>query len=56
MRVEVLAPLAGVLSVSVVEGYRGLVFEHLGERQTIPVIQPDTQGLEYDITMAIKRL
>ena len=43
-------------AVSVVEGYRGLVFEYLGERQTIPVIQPDTQGLEYEITMAIKRL
>jgi ABC-type uncharacterized transport system involved in gliding motility auxiliary subunit len=43
-------------AVSVVEGYRGVVFEYLGERQTIPVIQPDTQGLEYEITMAIKRL
>lgn len=43
-------------SVSVVEGYRGIVFEYLGERQTIPVVQPDTQGLEYDITVAIKRL
>ena len=43
-------------AVSVVEGYRGLVFEYLGERQTIPVIQPNTQGLEYEITMAIKRL
>lgn len=43
-------------AVSVVEGYRGIVFEYLGERQVIPVIQPDTQGLEYEITMAIKRL
>ena len=43
-------------AMSVVEGYRGLVFEYLGERQAIPVIQPNTQGLEYDITMAIKRL
>lgn len=43
-------------AVSVVEGYRGIVFEYLGERQTIPVVQPDTQGLEYEITMAIKRL
>jgi ABC-type uncharacterized transport system involved in gliding motility auxiliary subunit len=43
-------------AVSVVEGYRGVVFEYLGERQTIPVVQPDTQGLEYEITMAIKRL
>jgi len=43
-------------AASVVEGYRGIVFEYLGERQTIPVIQPNTQGLEYDITMAIKRL
>jgi ABC-type uncharacterized transport system involved in gliding motility auxiliary subunit len=43
-------------AVSVVEGYRGLVFEYLGNHQTIPVIQPDTQGLEYSITMAIKEL
>ncbi len=43
-------------AVSVVEGYRGIVFEYLGERQVIPVVQPDTQGLEYEITMAIKRL
>jgi ABC-type uncharacterized transport system involved in gliding motility auxiliary subunit len=43
-------------AVSVVEGYRGLVFEYLGNRQVIPVIQPDTRGLEYSITMAIKQL
>jgi len=28
-------------SVSVVEGYRGIVFEYLGNRQAIPVVQPD---------------
>ncbi len=43
-------------AVSVVEGYRGLVFEYLGNRQAIPVIQPDTEGLEYSITMAIRQL
>lgn len=43
-------------SVSVVEGYRGIVFEYLGNRQAIPVVQPDTEGLEYAITMAIKQL
>ena len=43
-------------AVSVVEGYRGVVFEYLGNHQTIAVIQPDTQGLEYSITMAIKQL
>ncbi|MCX7808235.1 MAG: GldG family protein, partial [Deltaproteobacteria bacterium] len=43
-------------AVNVVEGYRGIVFEYMGEREVIPVVQPDTQGLEYEITMAIKRL
>jgi ABC-type uncharacterized transport system involved in gliding motility auxiliary subunit len=43
-------------AVSVVEGYRGLVFEYLGNHQTIAVIQPDTEGLEYSITMAIRQL
>jgi ABC-type uncharacterized transport system involved in gliding motility auxiliary subunit len=43
-------------AVSVVEGYRGIVFEYLGEHHTIPVIQPDTEGLEYSITMAIRQL
>ena len=43
-------------AVSMVEGYRGVVFEYLGNHQTIAVIQPDTQGLEYSITMAIKQL
>ncbi len=32
-------------AVSVVEGYRGVMFEYLGNHETIPVIQPDTQGL-----------
>jgi len=43
-------------AVSVVEGYRGIVFEYLGNHQAIPVVQPDTEGLEYSITMAIKQL
>ncbi|MGE0786251.1 MAG: GldG family protein [Sandaracinaceae bacterium] len=42
-------------SVSVRNGYRGLVIKYLGQRQTIPVIQ-DTQGLEYEITQAIRQL
>lgn len=43
-------------SVSVVEGYRGVVFEYLGNRETIAVIQPDTEGLEYEITTTIREL
>ncbi|MFO0686972.1 MAG: Gldg family protein [Sandaracinus sp.] len=43
-------------AVSVVEGYRGLVFEYLGNHQALPVIQPDTEGLEYSITVAIMQL
>lgn len=43
-------------AVSVVEGFRGIVFEYHGERRAIPVVQPDARGLEYDITMSIKRL
>ncbi len=43
-------------AVSVVEGYRGLVFEYLGNHQAIPVVQPDTEGLEYSITVAIMQL
>lgn len=42
-------------SVSVMNGYRGLVIRYLGERQTIPVIQ-DTRGLEYAITQKIRLL
>jgi gliding-associated putative ABC transporter substrate-binding component GldG len=42
-------------SVSVKTGYRGLVIRYLGDRETIPVIQ-DTQGLEYEITQAIRQL
>lgn len=42
-------------SVSVQNGYRGLVIRYLGDRKTIPVIQ-DTQGLEYEITQAIRLL
>lgn len=43
-------------AVSVVEGYRGVVFEYLGNRETIAVIQPDTEGLEYSITTTIREL
>jgi|GEM_PF-660656 len=43
-------------SVSVVEGYRGVVFEYLGNREVIAVIQPDTEGLEYSITTTIREL
>lgn len=42
--------------VSVVEGYRGLVFEYLGDRQVIAALPQDTAGLEYQITTAIKQL
>ncbi len=42
-------------SVSVQNGYRGLVIKYLGDRQTLPVIQ-DTRGLEYEITQAIRLL
>ncbi len=42
-------------SVSVVEGYRGLVIKHLGDNKAIPVIQ-DTSGLEYTITQSIKEI
>jgi ABC-2 type transport system permease protein len=40
-------------AVQVVEGYRGLVFNYLGERKAIPAIS-GTEGLEYDITKTIK--
>ena len=42
-------------SVSVMNGYRGIVIRYIGQRQTIPVIQ-DTRGLEYEITQAIRLL
>lgn len=42
-------------SVSVVEGYRGIVLEYLGEKRAIPIVE-DTTGLEYRITMAMKEL
>ncbi|MBX3268764.1 MAG: GldG family protein [Sandaracinaceae bacterium] len=42
-------------SVSVRNGYRGLVIRYLGDRKVIPVIQ-DTRGLEYEITQAIRLL
>lgn len=37
------------------EGYRGLVFEYLGEKKTIPMVN-DTSGLEYAITTLIKQM
>ena len=42
-------------AVQVVEGYRGLVFNYLGEHKAIPSIN-GTQGLEYDITETLKLL
>lgn len=42
--------------VSVVEGYRGLVFEYVGDREVIPALPQDTSGLEYTITTTIKKL
>jgi gliding-associated putative ABC transporter substrate-binding component GldG len=42
-------------SIQVIEGYRGLVMRYLDRVETIPVIQ-DTTGLEYAITMKIKKL
>lgn len=42
-------------SVTVVEGYRGLVFHYLDKTETVPVVE-DTSGLEYSITMKIKRM
>ncbi|MEM9189882.1 MAG: GldG family protein [Myxococcota bacterium] len=41
--------------LSVVEGFRGLVMEYLDQREVIPVIE-DTRGLEYAITMKLKRM
>ncbi|MDB4987143.1 MAG: gliding motility protein GldG [Myxococcaceae bacterium] len=42
-------------AVQVVEGYRGLVFNYLGEHKAIPAIN-GTEGLEYDITETLKLL
>jgi ABC-type uncharacterized transport system involved in gliding motility auxiliary subunit len=42
-------------SVSVVEGYRGLAIDYLGESKAIPVIA-GTGGLEYQITMLMKQM
>lgn len=41
--------------VTVVEGYRGMVFRYLDKTETIPVIE-STSGLEYAITMKLKKL
>lgn len=40
---------------SIVEGYRGIVFEYLGNRETLAVIQ-SSEGLEYEITSTIREL
>ncbi len=42
-------------AVQVVEGYRGIVFSYLGERETIGAVS-GTEGLEYDITQKLKQL
>jgi gliding-associated putative ABC transporter substrate-binding component GldG len=42
-------------AVSVVEGYRGIVFSYLGETKALPAIS-GTDGLEYDITEMIRLL
>jgi len=42
-------------AVQVVEGYRGLVFNYLGEQRAIGAIN-GTEGLEYDVTQKIKTL
>ncbi|MEY4512649.1 MAG: hypothetical protein RLZZ450_4771 [Pseudomonadota bacterium] len=42
-------------AVQVVEGYRGLVFNYLGEHRALGAIN-GTEGLEYDITETIKLL
>jgi len=42
-------------SVSVKEGYRGVVLRYLDKKEVLPVIE-DTSGLEYRITTAIKKM
>jgi len=42
-------------SFTMMQARRGLVIEHLGDRQVIPAIR-DTRGLEYSITQAIRLL
>lgn len=42
-------------AVQVVEGYRGIVFNYLGERRAIPAVS-GTEGLEYDVTQTIREL
>lgn len=42
-------------AVQVVEGYRGIVFNYLGERRALGTIS-GTEGLEYDITETITQL
>ncbi|MFT3928002.1 MAG: GldG family protein [Myxococcales bacterium] len=42
-------------AVQVVEGYRGIVFNYLGERRAIAAVS-GTEGLEYDITQTLREL
>jgi ABC-2 type transport system permease protein len=42
-------------SVTIKEGYRGLVFKYKGEQRAIAAVS-GTEGLEYDITQTIKEL
>ncbi|MFW6067267.1 MAG: GldG family protein [Myxococcota bacterium] len=42
-------------SLSVVEGYRGIVMKYLGDKKVLAAIE-DTAGLEYTLTTAMKEL
>ncbi len=42
--------------VSVREGYRGIVMRYLNKKETIPAVPVETTGLEYDLTMKLKKL
>jgi len=41
--------------IQVVKGYLGIIIQYGGKKETIPVIQ-DTSNLEYQVTLAIKKL
>lgn len=42
--------------VSVREGYRGIVMRYLNKKESIPAVPIETTGLEYDLTMKLKKL
>ena len=42
--------------LSVREGYRGIVMRYLNKKETIAQVPVETTGLEYDITMKLKKL